>query len=135
MDRPVSAPRSCNRSRKSRPRRSRTNAVSNFVSTDAMKGHPPLERKGSNAGSRGFSVQRLSPRPLSLRSLSEIRDLPGPRRRSRYLSADFPEKRILLTQYPPLFRSRPDNPRRKSAEQQCLLAWPQPLPLPFQGYG
>src|SRR6266581_4368516 len=134
-DRAVSAPRACNRSRKSRPHRCRTNAVSNFASTDAKKVHPPLEQKESNAGSREFPVQRLSPTRLSLRFLSEILDLPEPRRRSRYLPADSPEKRILLKQYPPLFRSLPDSRRRKSAEQQRLLTCPQPLPSPFQGYG
>src|SRR5438876_9871626 len=57
IDLAVCAPRACNRSRKSRPRRSRTNAVSNFASTDATKAHPPLEQKESNAGSREFPVQ------------------------------------------------------------------------------
>src|SRR6266436_2086607 len=135
IDLAVCAPRACNRSRKARPRRSRTNAVSNFASTDATKAHPPLEQKESNAGSREFPVQRLSPTPLSLQSLSEILELPAPRRRSRYLPADSPEKRILLKQYPPLFRSRPDSPRRKSAEQQRLLTCHQPLPSLFQDYG
>src|SRR4026209_2886853 len=76
-DRAVSAPRVCNRSRKSRPHRSRTNAVSKFASTDAKKAPPPLERKESNASSREIPVQRLSPTPLSLQSLSEILDLPA----------------------------------------------------------
>src|SRR5438552_13735086 len=134
MDRAVFAPRVCSRSRKSPQHQSPTNAVSNFASTDAKKVHPPLEQKESNAGSRELPVQRLSPTPLSLRFLSEILELPGPRRRSRYLPADS-EKRILLKQYPPLFRSRPDSPRRKSAEQQRLLTCRQPLPSPFQGYG
>src|SRR5215211_255553 len=77
----------------------------------------------------------LSPTPLSLRFQSEILELPAPRRRSRYLTADSPRKRILLKQCPPLFRSRPDSPRRKSAGQQCLLTCRLPLPSPFQGYG
>src|SRR5258708_15182785 len=134
-DRAVCGPRACNRSRKSRPHRSRTNAVSNFASTDAKKAHRPLEQKESNAGSREFPVQRLSPTPLSLQSLSEILELPGSRRRSRYLPADSAKKRILLKRYPPLFLSRPDSPRRKSAEQQRLLTFRLPLPSPFQGYG
>src|SRR6267142_2712726 len=134
-DRAVCGPRACNRNRRSRPHRSRTNAVSNFASTDAKKVHPPLEQKESTGGSREFPVQRLSPTPLSLRFLSEILELPGPRRRSRYLPADFPAKRILLKQYPALFRSRSDSPRRKSVEQLCPLTCRQPLPSPFQGYG
>src|SRR6267142_2257547 len=114
-DRAVCGPRACNRSRKSRPHRSRTNAVSNLASTDAKKAHRPLEQKESNAGSWEFPVRRLSPTPLSLRSLSEIPDLPGRRRQSRYLPGAFPQKGILLKQCPPLFRSPLDSPRRKSA--------------------
>src|SRR6266480_7792682 len=127
MDRAVFAPRACSRSRKSPQHQSPTNAVSNFASTDAKKVHPPLEQKQSNAGSREFPVQRLSPTPLSLQSLSEILELPGPRRRSRYSQADSAKKRILLKQYPPRLRSRPDSPRCKSAEQLCLLKCRQPL--------
>src|SRR5205809_7633555 len=84
IDRAVCAPRACNRSRKSRPHRSRTNAVSNFASTDVKKVHPPLEQKESNAGSREFPAQRLSQTPPSLRFLSEILALPVPRLRSMY---------------------------------------------------
>src|SRR5437764_1059157 len=80
------------------------------------------------------SVQRLSPTPLSLRFLSEILDLPEPRHRSMYSSADSAAKRILLKRYPPLFRSRLDNPRRRSAEPQCLLTCRQLLPSPFRRY-
>src|SRR4029077_8802258 len=131
----VSAARACNRSQKSRPHRSRRNAVSNFASTNATKAHPLLERKESNACSRELPAQKLSPRPLSLRFLSEILDLPGRRRRSRYLPADSPEKRILLKQCPPLFRFRLDNPRHKSAEQQGLLTCRQQPPSLFQDFG
>src|SRR5690349_7644135 len=86
----------CNRNRKSRPRRSRTNTVSNFASTDARKALPRLEQKESNVEPWELLMQGLSPRPLSLRSLSEILGLPGPKHRSRYLPADSPTKRILL---------------------------------------
>src|SRR5215475_12385988 len=132
-DRAVSAPRACNHSRKSRPRRSSTNAVSNFASTDVRKAHPLLEQKGLNAGSRDFPGERISPRQLSLRSRSEILDLPKPRRRSKYLPADS-QKRTLLKRFPPLFRTRVDSPGRKSAERQRLSTCRQPPPSPFQGY-
>src|SRR4030095_10362730 len=135
MDPAVSAPRACSRSRESRPGRSPTDAVSNFASTDAKRAHRLLERKELNAASREFPAQRLSPRPLSLQSLPEIPALPEPRHRSMCLPADSVAKRILLKQYLPLFRSRPDSPRRKSAELQCLSTSPQPLPSPFQDYG
>src|SRR5205823_13078950 len=117
----------CRRSRKSPSHQSATNDGSNFASTDATKVHPPLEQKESNAGSREFPVQRLSPTLLSLQFLSEILELPGPRRRSRYLQADSAKKRILLKQYPPRLRSRPASPRCKSVEQLCLLKCRQPL--------
>src|SRR6266496_2348865 len=95
----VSVPRACSRNRKSRPHRSPINAVSNFASTDAKQAHLPLERKGSATGSRELAAQRLSPKLLSLQSRSGILDLPGPRRRSRYLPEDS-EKRLLLKLYP-----------------------------------
>src|SRR5215471_4739609 len=53
----------------------------------------------------------LSPTPLSLQSRSEILELPGPGRRSRYLPADSPEKRILAKPSPPLLPSRLDSSR------------------------
>ena len=76
-------------------------------------------------------MQRLSPRPLSLQSLSEILDLPEPRRRSRYLPVDSAWKRILVRQCRPLFRTRLDNPRRKFAGQQRLLRCCQPPLIAF----
>src|SRR6266550_4425238 len=57
-DRAVCTPRACNRSRKSRPHQSRTNAVSNFASTDAKKVHPPLKQRESNAYSLEFPVAK-----------------------------------------------------------------------------
>src|SRR5215471_8590680 len=92
VDRAVFARRACNRNRKFRLHRSLTNAVSNFASTDATKVHLPLEQGELDAGSRDLPVRRLSPTPLSLRSLSEILDLPGPIHRSKYLPVASPMK-------------------------------------------
>jgi len=104
--------------------------------------HPRMRRRCTRPGAKRIKrrLTRVScAKPQSNTAVASIsmRNSGSARAETpiQVLAGDFPEKRILSKQCPPLFRSRLDSPRRKSAEQQRLLTCRQPLPSLFQGYG